>query len=64
MKIHHGGTETRRKSKARRRSAQITADLNHFAAKKVALISVHPRLSAANIFCFSPCLCVSVVELT
>jgi hypothetical protein len=64
MKFHHGDTETRRKNKVRRRSAQMSADLNSFGAKNLVLISVHLRLSAANIFGLSPCLCVSVVDLT
>jgi hypothetical protein len=61
MKFHHGDTEIRRENKARRRFAQMSADLNEL-TKRSSLISVHLRLSAATFFCFSPCLRVSVVS--
>jgi hypothetical protein len=53
MRIHHGGTETQRKSKCSRRLAQINADLSALTRSDF-LISADLRLSAANIFCFSP----------
>jgi hypothetical protein len=64
MRIHHGGTETRRKAGrgVRRRLAQMSADPNELTGMNF-LVSVDLRLSAATSFRFSPRLRVSVVKL-
>ena len=63
MRIHHGGTETRRKTgrEIRRRSAQISADPNML-TEMTFLISVDLRSSAVTSSCFSARLRISVVN--